>query len=67
MAAKSKHWGDVYNWIIDVIDSCKTIRQLNSTDKVIANFERTYPYIPDNLIDLLFEHRNNRRYDVKIF
>lgn len=43
MAAKSKHWGDVYKWIIKVIHSCTTRKQLSSTRNLIRNFDKQYP------------------------
>ena len=40
MAAKSKSIGDVYNWIIDVIDSCDHPLQIIGARHLIQNFER---------------------------
>jgi acyl CoA:acetate/3-ketoacid CoA transferase len=43
MAAKSKNKYDVFNWIKDeVIPSCKTFKQKNSTRNLICNFEKIY-------------------------
>lgn len=39
MASKSKHFGDVYIWLIQVIKSCKTIDQLNTAENLIKLFE----------------------------
>ena len=40
MAASSKHYGDVANWIETVIDSCKTPRQVSVARKLVNNFEK---------------------------
>ena len=36
MAAKSNHYGDVYNWIERVIDSCTTPQQEITARKLIS-------------------------------
>lgn len=42
MAAKSKHYGDVYEWIKQVIDSCKTTIQLHHANKLIRQYSKQY-------------------------
>ena len=39
MASNSKHYGDVFNWIKKVVDSCTTTEQIQSANKLIDNFE----------------------------
>jgi len=41
MKKRSRHYGDVANWIEKVIDSCKTREQVFSCQKLIHNFENT--------------------------
>jgi hypothetical protein len=41
MKKRSRHYGDVANWIEKVIDSCKTRDQVFSCQKLIHNFENT--------------------------
>jgi len=38
MAASSRHPGDIYLWIINVIESCETLAQLSVADRLIYNF-----------------------------
>ena len=38
MAANSRHWADVREWIYKVIDSCTTISQLLSAKKLIRRY-----------------------------
>ena len=38
MAASSKHPGDIYLWIINVIESCENLAQLAVADKLVYNF-----------------------------
>jgi hypothetical protein len=33
----------VYNWVIDVIHSCKTVDHMEASFKLIKNFERMFP------------------------
>lgn len=42
MAAKSNNKYDVFEWIKQVIDSCKTVKHTIVTDRLIYNFYRTY-------------------------
>lgn len=39
MAAISDNKYDVYNWIIKVIDSCETLDQINSAERLIGRFK----------------------------
>jgi hypothetical protein len=40
MASKSKHYGDISNWIKKVIESCETYQQTLSANRLLHNFER---------------------------
>jgi hypothetical protein len=40
MAASSKHPGDIYLWIINVIESCENLSQLAIADKLIYIFNQ---------------------------
>jgi len=42
MAAISDNKYDVYNWIIKVINSCKTQHHYNSVETLIFNFRKRY-------------------------
>lgn len=43
MAAKSKHWADVYVWILeDLIPSCITMEHCDCIRKVIENYTWVY-------------------------
>jgi len=42
MAAISKHYGDVANWIEKVIDSCEHPLQESAARKLIRLFEKQY-------------------------
>ena len=42
MAAISKHYGDVANWIEKVIDSCEHPLQESAARKLIRLFEKKY-------------------------
>ena len=39
MGATSNHYGDIATWIEKVIESCETIKQSNTTNKLLKNFE----------------------------
>ncbi len=39
MEKRSKHYGDVAKWVESVIDSCVTIEQVWSAQKLIRNFK----------------------------
>ena len=57
MAAKSKHYLDIYNWIVDVINSCETIEQLESAKKLVDNFRRMFKdtSTSEYLLNLIYE------------
>jgi hypothetical protein len=38
MAANSNHYGDVFNWIMKVIDSCDQYPQIFTAHRVVDNF-----------------------------
>ena len=40
MVNRSRHYGDVQNWIEKVIDSCETYEQTRSARRLIWNFEK---------------------------
>ena len=42
MAASSKHYGDVTNWIEKVIESCETPQQEIAARKLVRQFEILY-------------------------
>jgi len=43
MGANSKHYLDVRQWIIKVIDSCITVSQVISAKKLIKAYTEQYP------------------------
>lgn len=43
MAAKSKHKYDVSEWLIDVINSCKTRDHWMTTKTLLELYEKKYP------------------------
>lgn len=44
MAAKSSHYGDVFNWVMSVIESCNEYQQVFTAHKLVDNFcNMTYP------------------------
>ena len=42
MGANSKHYGDVSKWISKVIDSCITVEQIHSAQKLIESFDNYF-------------------------
>ena len=40
MENKSRHYGDVHNWVIKVINSCETYPQTLTAKSLIFNFEK---------------------------
>ena len=42
MAAETNNKYDVYNWIIKVIDSCKSHQQIDTVNRLITNFRNIY-------------------------
>lgn len=57
MAANSDNKYDVFNWIIKVYDSCETISQILTTERLIRNFRKMYDdyILYDKLQDHYFE------------
>jgi hypothetical protein len=59
MGANSNHYGDISTWIEKVIESCETILQTRTADKLLKNFEdtliRQYPadYWPNYFYDFI--------------
>lgn len=53
MAATSKHPGDIYLWIINVIESCENLAQLDVADKLIFNFASKAEKIDDDFLSNL--------------
>jgi hypothetical protein len=49
MAASSKHYGDVVNWLEKVIDSCETPLQELTARKLVRLFESQYQNIDREL------------------
>jgi len=49
MAASSKHYGDVVNWIEKVIDSCETPLQELTARRLVCLFESQYQNIDREL------------------
>jgi hypothetical protein len=42
MAAQSDNKYDVFNWIIKVYDSCESVSQIITTERLIRNFRKVY-------------------------
>lgn len=42
MGALTDNKFDVYNWIIKVIDSCKSHQQIDTVNRLITNFRNMY-------------------------
>jgi len=36
------HWGDAKNWVIKVIESCTTLRQINTARRLVTNWSNLY-------------------------
>ena len=46
MAANSNHYGDVFNWVLKVIDSCDQYPQIFAAHRLVENFcNMKYPTI----------------------
>lgn len=44
MAASSIHYGDVFNWVMKVIDSCDQYNQIFTAHRLVDNFcSKDYP------------------------
>ena len=44
MAANSKHWADVLEWLYKIIDSCVTVQQILATKRLVRLYIEKYPY-----------------------
>ena len=42
MGAKSNHYGDVYDWIVKIIESCEKIEQERMVNKLINRYLAQY-------------------------
>jgi hypothetical protein len=40
MAATSKHPGDIFNWVLKVIESCETVHQLQAARNLVYCFDK---------------------------
>lgn len=69
MAAKSKHYDDVFEWIKQVIQSSKTGPQINACDRLINNFSNyCYNYIdPKVTRQMIFKLRSLLELQNEIF
>ena len=60
MAAISDNKYDVYNWIIQVIDSCETQYHYNTMHILIVNFRKRYK--DDELASPLWNYLNHQQF-----
>jgi hypothetical protein len=67
MAAISKHYGDVANWIEKVIDSCEHPTQEIAARKLVRLFEKKYFDVLDMQTYLEVSRRLQHRLDDKVF
>ena len=51
---------DVYNWIIKVIDSCKSHQQIDTVNRLITNFRDMYNDY--DLTGSLRNHSHNKQF-----
>lgn len=51
---------DVYNWIIKVIDSCKSHQQIDTVNRLITNFRNMYNDY--DLTGSLRNHSHNKQF-----
>jgi hypothetical protein len=56
------HWGDAKNWVIKVIESCTTLRQINTARRLVTNWSNLYY----NKLDNTFYSRLNREMMIMI-
>lgn len=53
---KAKSIINVLNWVIQVIQSCKTEEQLNGAENLVELFYKKYPYIArDNTFQIIID------------
>jgi uncharacterized protein (DUF608 family) len=60
MAALTDNKYDVYNWIIKVIDSCKSHQQIDTVNRLITNFRNVYDDY--DLTGSLRNHAHNKQF-----
>ncbi len=54
---RSKHKGDIYRWLIKVMDSCNNIEQLRGCLQLILNFKKTHEdYVMDYYLTRYYEN-----------
>jgi hypothetical protein len=41
--SRSKHYGDVYNWIVSNINSCVTVEQTFTCNRLVRLFSKSLP------------------------
>jgi len=56
------HWGDAIFWVIKVIESCTTLRQINTARRLVTNWSNLYY----NKLDYTFYSRLNREMMIMI-
>jgi len=66
MAASSKHYGDVVNWIEKVIDSCETPLQELTARRLVCLFESQYQNI-DRELDWSLSRKLRMSLDSKVY
>ena len=66
MAASSKHYGDVVNWIEKVIDSCETPLQELTARRLVRLFESQYQNI-DRELDWSLSRKLRMSLDRKVY
>ena len=66
MGASSKHYGDVTNWIIKVIESCETSLQEISARKLVRQFEILYRDI-DRELNFELSRKLRNKLDEKFY
>lgn len=60
MASLTDNKYDVYNWIIKVIDSCKSHQQIDTVNRLITNFRNVYDDY--DLTGSLRNHAHNKQF-----
>jgi hypothetical protein len=65
MEKRSKHYGDVSNWIEKVIKSCITEEHIQSTRNLLNNFESQYVNLDHHLIHHMVGNPLRRKLDQK--
>lgn len=66
MAAKSKHYLDIYLWILKVIDSCVTVEQVMSSKKLVYLYIDKYPYSKAYSIRWNIQEKLRNSVDIKL-